>query len=66
MEPFSTYLAEIRMEGYRNQNFIGIPIFDGITALQAVDLIPLPESGAPDGYYDREELFFENNSFPNL
>ena len=54
------------MRGYRSQSFIGIPIFDGITALQAVDLVPLPENASPDGYQDREEQFFENNSFPSL
>ena len=65
-KPYSTYLAEVRMRGYRSQSFIGIPIFDGITALQAVDLVPLPENASPDGYQDREEQFFENNSFPSL
>ena len=65
-KPFSSYVAEVSMTGYRPQNFIGIPIFDGITALQTVDLIPLPENASPNGYADREEQFFENDSFPNL
>ena len=48
--PFFTYTIEVRTPGYYDQLYVGVPIFDGITAIQNVDLIPLPENGRPDGY----------------
>ena len=64
--PYATYLAEVRLEGYFAEYYIGIPIFDGITAIQSVDMIPLPENGRPDGYTSEGERFFESSSAPNL
>ena len=52
--PYALYQAEVSLEGYFEQNYFGIPIFDGITAIQPAVLIPLPENGTngiprPDG-----------------
>ena len=62
--PYSTYLAEVRLEGYSDQTFIGIPIFDGIVAIQPVNMIPLPEIGDATPESTEGNLFFEtkNNS----
>jgi len=65
-EPYASYLAEVRLEGYYTQSYSGIPIFDGITAIQSVDMIPLPENGKPDGFSPDEERFFDSSSAPNL
>ncbi len=48
--PFASYVAEVRLEGYYDRIYSGIPIFDGITAIQPADLIPLPENGTPDSF----------------
>ncbi len=63
--PFSAYNLEVRLEGYRSQSYIALPVFDGITAIQPVDLIPLTENGTSDAYRPSEDLFFEN-TVPNL
>lgn len=63
--PFATYIAEIRLEGYRDEVYSGIPIFDGITAIQPADLIPLPENGQTDAFTPDGIRFFESEA-PNL
>ncbi len=57
--PYSLYVAEVYLEGYRNQTYIGLPIFDGITAIQPADLTPLPKNGIADGAYPNGEEYFE-------
>jgi hypothetical protein len=57
--PYSTYVAEVRLEGYADQAFIGIPIFDGIVAIQPVNLIPLPENGKALPDTNENNRFFE-------
>lgn len=59
-KPYASYVVEIFLEGYRTQTYTGIPIFDGITAIQPADLIPLPENGKPDSYTPDGESFFES------
>ena len=58
-KPYATYLAEVRLEGYAEETFIGIPIFDGIIAVQPVNLIPLPESGDATPQSPENNRFFE-------
>ena len=57
--PYSTYVAEVRLEGYSDQTFIGIPIFDGIVAIQPVNMIPLPENGKALPDTNESNRFFE-------
>ncbi|MBQ8431401.1 MAG: hypothetical protein IJX28_00805 [Clostridia bacterium] len=59
-KPYSTYVAEVRLEGFSDQTFIGIPIFDGIVAIQPVDLIPLPEQSGALPSSPENNRFFEN------
>ena len=59
--PFSTYHLEVRREGYGMQSFIALPIFSGITAVQPVDLIPLPEDGTSNLLRPADETFYENS-----
>lgn len=57
--PYATYLLEVRLEGYFDQCYVGVPIFDGVVAVQTVDLIPLTENEAPDGYSPDGECVIE-------
>ena len=59
--PFSTYHLEVRREGYGMQSFVALPIFAEITAVQPVDLIPLPEDGTSNLLRPADERFFENS-----
>ena len=65
IRPYSSYHAEVMLEGYFTQNYINIPIFDGITAIQPADMIPLSENQATDSRTPDGERFFESSA-PNL
>ena len=58
--PFITYNVEVHQEGYYNQSYINVPIFDGIVAVQPADMIPLPENGRNDSRTPDGERFFES------
>ena len=48
--PFSTYNITVEARGFGAANYNHVPIFDGITAFQQADLVPLPANGSPDGF----------------
>lgn len=48
VQAYSTYNIEINKDGYNPQSYINVPVFDGITAVQSADLVPLPENGETD------------------
>lgn len=58
---FSIYHLEVRCEGYGMQSFIALPIFSDITAIQPVDLIPLPEDGSANPLRPKQERFYEGS-----
>ena len=60
--PYASYIAEISLEGFYDQSYTGIPIFDGITAIQPADLIPLPENAQTDSYTPDGMRFFESEA----
>ncbi len=62
IRPYTVYNLEAHLEGYRSQRYIGIPIFEGITAVQPVDMIPLSENGKSDPYRPSEDRFFETEA----
>ena len=49
--PYDTYNAFISKPGYYGVRSVNIPVFGGITNLQTVSLIPLPEFGTPSDEY---------------
>ncbi len=59
-KPYALYQAEISLPGFFDQTYIGIPIFDGITAFQPAVLIPLPENGTSQIPRPDSIRFFEN------
>lgn len=60
-KPYSSYDIEVFADGYYQHRYYGIPIFDGITAVQQADLIPLPENGFPDGITPDGTLYFRTD-----
>ena len=46
---FASYYVEAVLPGYITASYESVPIFDGITAIQQANLVPLPENGYPDG-----------------
>ncbi|MBE6554973.1 MAG: hypothetical protein E7663_01880 [Ruminococcaceae bacterium] len=58
--PFATYTIAVSLKGYRSAVYNRVPIFDGITAIQQADLIPVPENGTPDSFTTERPELFEN------
>lgn len=63
--PFAIYNLEAHLEGYRTQYYYALPIFDGITAVQPVDLVPLSENGRDEPFRPTDDRFYESEA-PNL
>ena len=63
--PFANYDAAVYLPGYYAPEYTRIPIFDGITSIQTVDLIPLPENGRAEGLTPSDTMFFEGEN-PDL
>ena len=61
-QPFSIYNLEARLEGYRGQNYFALPIFEGITAVQPVDMIPLSENGKNEILRPSDDRFYESTA----
>ena len=62
--PFSTYNITVQAQGYGTASYDHVPIFDGITAFQQADLIPLPTNSSPDGFTQNSpQQFGAQNDF---
>ena len=44
---YGAYNVYVTKEGFYNSEHIGVPVFQGITAVQRVDLLPLMEYSSP-------------------
>jgi hypothetical protein len=63
--PYALYNADIVMNGFYDQSYIRIPVFDGITSIQRASLIPLPENGYEGGVRPDGSVFIEGEN-PDL
>lgn len=64
-KPYSTYNIDVYKEGFYPQHYTGVPIFDGITAIQNARIIPIAEFDAKDPFYTPQNIFEEYEN-PNL
>ena len=64
-KPYTSYAIDVYKEGYYPQHYSGVPIFEGITALQNAILIPNAEFDSKDPFYTEEQDFNEYEN-PNL
>ena len=46
--PYTTYNVRVTTDGYFTKDFLNLPIYGGVTAVQSVSMIPLPEGGGDD------------------
>lgn len=58
-KPYSTYNLDVYKEGYYPQHYNGVPIFEGITAIQNARIIPISEFNMGNPYYSDEQIFDE-------
>ncbi len=59
-KPYLTYHIEVSALGYEKAIFQNVPIFDGITAFQQANLIPIPENGFPDPFTQNSPNIYQN------
>ena len=59
---YSTYNLSVTKEGYYQQYYANVPIFEGITAIQSADMIPLPDNGQTDNATIADNIFFETEN----
>lgn len=59
-KPYLTYHIEVSAPGYEKAIYQNVPIFDGITAFQQANLIPVPENGFPDSSTQNSPNIYQN------
>ncbi len=57
--PYSLYNIDVFKEGYYPQHYNGVPIFQGVTAIQNARIIPFSELDAQNPYTNNGEVFDE-------
>lgn len=63
---YKTYNIQVDKEGYNKQLYINVPIFDGVTAVQSADLVPLSENGHADRADPYSSGIFYETENPSL
>ena len=63
--PFATYNVDVQLDGFFPTSAQQVPIFDGITSIQPVNLIPLPKNGSTDRFDPYAEQVTDSEP-PNL
>ena len=61
VHPFESYNVFVSSEGYFDSDVINIPVFQGITSVQSVNLIPLSEFASPT-----DDVPFHNSRFVEI
>ena len=59
---YETYNLSVSKEGYYQQYYSNVPVFEGITAIQSADLIPLSDNGQTDSFTPEDNIFFETEN----
>ena len=63
---YSSYVIEVKRDGYNTQQYINVPVFDGVIAVQNADLVPLPENGETDRADPYNPGIFYESEAPRL
>lgn len=59
---YETYNISVSYPGYYQKSYVNVPVFEGITAIQSVDMIPLPDNGQADRFTVEDNVFFETEN----
>lgn len=59
---YQTYNISVAKDGYYQQYYLNAPVFEGITAIQSADMIPLPDNGQTDNFTTENSIFFESEN----
>lgn len=66
VKPYSSYGIDVLLPGYYTPVFENVPIYDGITSVQNVGMIPLPENGFPDSRRPDDTIVYPESNSPGL
>ncbi len=66
IKPFASYGIDVSLPGYYTPIYESVPIFDGITSVQSVPMLPLPENGFPGSRRPDREIIFPESQNPEL
>lgn len=59
---YQTYNISVTLPGFYQKNYVNVPVFEGITAIQNADMIPLPDNGQTDRFTVEDNIFFETEN----
>lgn len=59
---YETYNLSVTKNGYYQQYYSNVPVFEGITAIQNADMIPLADNGQTDNFTVEDNIFFETEN----
>ena len=59
---YAPYNIGVAKDGYYRQDYFNAPVFEGITAIQSADMIPLPDNGQTDNFTAENNIFFETEN----
>lgn len=66
LTPFLTYNIYVKADGFYDSQKLNVPIFQGVTSIQPVEMIPLSEYANPDSATPDTIGRFSNSIEPNL
>lgn len=61
--PYESYNITVTADGFYDASYLNVPVFQGITSLQGVSLIPLSEFSSPTDYIPNSQRQFKESSF---
>ena len=56
--PYNVYNIKVSADGFYNNGYLNVPVFQGISSIQPVSLIPLLEFASPDDDFPNSERRF--------
>lgn len=59
---YESYNLYISSPGYYKKEYLNVPVFEGITAIQNADMIPLPDNGQTDSFTPDDSIVIENEN----
>ena len=59
---YESYNLYVSLPGYYKKEYVSVPVFEGITAIQNVDMIPLPDNGQTENFTVDDSIIFENEN----
>ena len=64
-KPFAEYMIQVSHEGYYTVTNNGVPVFEGVTSIQPVEMIPLADKDS-ENVYPRDSLEIDENEPQDL